>query len=264
MGQLTSADGTRIGYEQGGSGPPLVLVHGTSAGAGRWAKVLPQLQSRFTVYAMDRRGRGGSGDTPPYAMEREFEDVAAVVESIGAPVDLLGHSFGAICSIEAARRVRNLRRLVLYEPPMPVPGATSGPGVRASEDLQRLQDRLDASDREGVLEIFFRDMNGMPEAQFEAFRQLPEWRSRVAAAHTLPREVGAVQAYRFDASAFTALQVPVLLMLGGESPPYFGSAIDMIARALPQAQRVTLAGQRHVAMDTAPALFADSVLSFLS
>src|SRR5918994_4256030 len=99
---VTSLDGTPIAYWRSGEGPPLVLVHGTSADHSRWAPVLPAFEERFTVYAVDRRGRGESGDSEDYSIEREFEDVAAVVDSIEAPVNLLGHSYGAVCSLEAA------------------------------------------------------------------------------------------------------------------------------------------------------------------
>src|SRR5688572_24310787 len=118
MSTFRSGDGTTIACEKIGSGPPLVLVHGTAADHTRWAPVLPALSGRFTIYACDRRGRGASGDGASYAMEREFEDVAAVVDGIGGPVDLLGHSYGALCSLEAAVLARNLRRLALYEPPI--------------------------------------------------------------------------------------------------------------------------------------------------
>src|SRR5436190_5786548 len=119
MRTFTSKDGTAIGCFVSGSGTPMVLVHGTSADHGRWAPIMPALERHFTVYACDRRGRGASGLGEPYAIEREFEDVAAVVDGIGGPVDLLGHSYGAICALEASRLTPHLRRLVLYEPPVP-------------------------------------------------------------------------------------------------------------------------------------------------
>src|SRR5262245_15334434 len=104
MDHVTSRDGTPIGYERSGQGPPLILVHGTTADHSRWAPVLPALSERFTVSAVDRRGRGASGDAPIYAIEREFEDVAALVDAVGGPVYLLGHSYGALCALEGARR----------------------------------------------------------------------------------------------------------------------------------------------------------------
>lgn len=260
MPTIASTDGTAISFEREGAGPPLLLVHGTSASGKRWARVLPRLQEAFTVYTMDRRGRGASSDAAAYDVAREFEDVAAVANAIDAPVNLLGHSFGAMCSIEAALQVKQLRRLVLYEPPMPVHGSPAAPD---SDNMQRLEACMRAGDREGVLAIFFREMNGMPAAQFEQFKTLPEWTARLAAAHTLPRELQAVDSYRFDAARFARLEVPVLLMLGGDSSDYFRAAIDMVAAALPNARKTVLPGQRHVAMDTAPDLFVDEVLAFL-
>lgn len=260
MPHIASTDGTAIGFQREGMGPPLVLVHGTSASAKRWARVLPLLREHFTVYAIDRRGRGESGDAAAYDIEREVEDVAAVANAVGASVDVLGHSFGAICSIEAALRIGNLHRLVVYEPPMPVEGLPAGSN---SDAMRRIEACMARNDREGVLTIFFREMNGMPADQFEQFKQLPEWPLRVAAAHTLPRELQAVGAYRFDAARFAKLDVPVLLLLGGDSPASFRAAIDMVAGALPNGRTVVLPGQRHVAMDTAPELFVQEVLAFL-
>src|SRR5829696_4622459 len=119
---ITSEDGTPIAYRRSGEGPPLVLVHGAAADRGRWSPVLPALEKRFTVYAIDRRGRGGSGDSDGYTMEREAEDVASVVDSIGEPVNLLGHSYGALLALEAALVAKNVRKLVLYEPGIEVAG----------------------------------------------------------------------------------------------------------------------------------------------
>src|SRR5918997_6374680 len=119
---ITSKDGTQIAYRRSGEGPPLVLVHGTAANHSRWSPVLPALEKRFTVYAMDRRGRGGSGDADGYAVHREFEDVTAVIDSIGEPVNLLGHSYGALLALEAALLTRNIRKLVLYDPGIEVAG----------------------------------------------------------------------------------------------------------------------------------------------
>src|SRR5207253_10380171 len=118
MLETKSKDGTRIAFARSGDGPPLVLVHGTTADHTRWAPILGELEARFTVHAMDRRGRGGSGDAQDYSLEKEFDDIVAVVDSIGEPVHLLGHSYGALCSLEASLLTKNIRKLVLYEPPI--------------------------------------------------------------------------------------------------------------------------------------------------
>ena len=120
MEMVTSSDGIRIAFERSGSGSPLVLVHGSTADHTRWTSILPGLERRFTVLAMDRRGRGASGDAQKYSLEREYDDVAAVIRAAGREVDLFGHSFGALCAMEAALNVDNLRRIVLYEPSFPV------------------------------------------------------------------------------------------------------------------------------------------------
>ena len=118
MDHLVSKDGTNIAYERRGEGPPLVLVHGTGIDHTYWDPVAPELERLFTVYNVDRRGRGRSGDTAPYAIQREFEDVAALVEGIPQKAFLLGHSYGALCSLEAALLTTHIRKLILNEPPM--------------------------------------------------------------------------------------------------------------------------------------------------
>jgi pimeloyl-ACP methyl ester carboxylesterase len=126
MVTIVSMDSTEIAAWRSGSGPPLVLVHGGTTDHTAWNPVVPELERHFTVYAVDRRGRGGSGDAPTYAVEREFEDVAAVVDSLEGSVHLVGHSYGALCALEAARLTSNIAKLVLYEPPL-VDGSSGVP-----------------------------------------------------------------------------------------------------------------------------------------
>jgi pimeloyl-ACP methyl ester carboxylesterase len=228
-----------------------VLVHGTSADHTRWATVLPELEQRFTVHAVDRRGRGASGDAADYAIEREFEDVTAVVDSVGEPVTLVGHSYGGICSLEAVLRTDAVRRLVLYEPPIPTEVEIYPPGL-----VDRLDALLAAGDREAVLTIFMTEVVRMPADHFEHFRSLPGWDDRVAHAHTVVREIHAHEAYRFDPERWRGLATPTLLLLGGESPPLFAEAIYLLHDTLPQSTLRVLPGQHHVAMETAPGLFA--------
>jgi pimeloyl-ACP methyl ester carboxylesterase len=209
------------------------------------------------VYALERRGRGESEDAPGYAIEREFEDVAAVVEAIGGPVNLLGHSYGAICALEAARRAANLHRLVLYEPPI-----VTAP-IASLEDVERLEALLAAGDRPGVLITFMRDIVRMPAHELELFMASPAFPARVAAAHTLPREVRAQRTYRFRPELFADVRVPTCLLLGGSSPEYFHAATELVAAALPDSQVVVLPNQQHIAMDTAPEMWLAEVLGFM-
>lgn len=260
METTPSTDGTQIAYERTGEGPPLVLVHGTTSEHNRWRPILPALEAHFTVYAVDRRGRGGSGDTEPYTLEREYEDIAGVVDAIGEPVTLLGHSHGALCSLEAALLTRNIRKLVLYEPPIPLTeGAIYAEGV-----IDRLQALLNQGDLEGVVTTFLQEVVRMPEHELEALKAHPTWADRVAAAHTIPRELRANERYRYDPTRFDDLTVPTLLLLGGDSPEFFRLGIEALLDALPDSQIVILDGQQHVAMNTAPELFVEKVVAFLT
>jgi pimeloyl-ACP methyl ester carboxylesterase len=263
--KVISADGTPIAYWRSGQGRPLVLVHGTTADHTRWATVLDLFQPHATVCAIDRRGRGGSGDAEHYAIEREAEDVAAVVDALaaetGGAVDLFGHSHGAICSLEAALLTENLRALVLYEPPVVYDPDTYPEGL-----VERLDDLLTEGRREDVVATFFREMVGMTEDQLASFRRLPAWPARVAAAHTLPREerVGLEYARDFEADRFGSIIVPTLMLLGSDSPSFLRRSTEAVAAALPNADITVLEGQQHVAMDTAPQLLAGLVLAFLA
>jgi pimeloyl-ACP methyl ester carboxylesterase len=148
---------------------------------------------------MDRRGRGGSGDSPAYDIMREAEDVAAVVDAIGEPAFVLGHSYGAVCSLEAALLTDNVRRLILYEPPIPTGLRAYPPGAP-----DRMQALIDSGELEAALEVFFREIVRMPEHELEAYRRLPMWKGRIQLAPTLPRELVFDQTYTSGAHTATA------------------------------------------------------------
>ena len=256
--QATSRDGTRVACHVTGRGTPLVLVHGTTADHARWAPLLSALEQRFTVYALDRRGRGASGDAAEYALDREVDDLVAVIEQIGGPVDLLGHSFGAIVSLEAAPRLPDLHRLALYEPPIPTATPLVTPPL-----IARLDALVAAGEREQAVATFLAEGPRLPPHELAVMRTLPAWPARVAAAHTIPRELRASTEYRLDASRFAALRVPTLLLLGGASPPPFRAALERVQAAIPHAQLAVMPNQQHAAMDTAPDLFLRELLPFL-
>jgi pimeloyl-ACP methyl ester carboxylesterase len=254
-----SRDGTPIGYWRSGQGPAVVLVHGTTADHSRWETVLPLLEPRVTVYAMDRRGRGASGDAAGYTLEDEARDVAAVVDAVanaaGGPVDVLGHSYGALCCLEAGLLTTGVRRQVIYEPPL---GFITPP-----ELIDRMDDLLAQGRREDVVITVLRDLAGMPEDQLTRAMSLPSWANRVAAAHTAVRESRAESGYRFDPARFASLALPTLLLVGTASPAELVASTRALAGALPNARVVEMAGQGHVAMLTAPDLFVTEVLGFL-
>jgi pimeloyl-ACP methyl ester carboxylesterase len=253
---VSSPDGTPIAVWRSGAGPPLVLVHGTAADHTRWAPVVPALGERYTVLAVDRRGRGASGDAGRYAIEREYEDVAAVVEWAGSEVDVIGHSHGAWCALEACLLTAKVRRLVLYEPPM-------GVVVGEPDQIARLEQLTAAGETDELVAYFMQAFAGLPPEQVELLRTLPAWQARVAAAGTIAREERASREYVFEPGRFRELRVPALLLSGGASPPAFAAALELIRGALPDCRLVVMPGQSHAAMDTGTQLFLDEVLSFL-
>lgn len=258
---MRSRDGAQLAVWRSGEGPPLVLVHGTTVTHSDWVTVAPALRQHFSIYAMDRRGVGASEDGPGYALEREFEDVAAVVDSLGEPVDLLGHSFGALCALEAARLTVSIRKLVLYEPPIPIPG---GPELHPPRLLERLEAFMSAKQPDAVVATFLEEVAGQDVARVALQRRTPAWPARVAAAHTIVREVRSTHFYQLKEERFRDLRVPTLMLLGGASPAKHVVATRAVAAALPCAHIVELPNQAHIAMHLAPQLFLDEVLRFLT
>jgi len=260
MQMVASTDGTRIAFWQSGQGPPLLLVHGATADhTTTWRFVLEEFERRFTVYAMDRRGRGCSGDSAAYDLQREAEDVVAVIDSIGEPVHLLGHSYGGLCAIEAALLTRNVRRLILYEA-VPLRGSDGyQPGV-----IDRLEAMLRGGDVEGMLVAMFRDLVGMPAEELELLRSQREaWAVRLGNAPTLPRELKAEERYIFSPGRFAGMRTPTLLLVGGDSPLREQLNARGVAEALPDARVAALPGQQHAAMYSAPEIFVREVVRFL-
>lgn len=260
MQTAASTDGTRIAYWRQGNGPALLLVHGaTYDHATAWRYVVPGLERRFTVYAMDRRGRGASGDGPSYDLRREAEDVAAVVDSIGQPVSLIGHSYGALCALEAALLTVNLHRLILYEG---VP--LSGAGYYSVGTIERLEALLQAGDVEGMLLALMRDVIQRPPQEIELLRsQRDDWAARLRIAPTVPRELRGEQGYVFQPDRFREMAAPTLLLVGGASPAIEFENAQGVSRVLPDARVAILPGQRHTAMITAPDSFIGAVARFL-
>ena len=264
MTRVESRDGTEIAVWTSGHGPPLVLVHGAVADHTRWRPLLPHLEPHVTVHAMDRRGRGASGDAPGYAIEREFEDVAAVVDAVadasGSAADLYGHSFGGLCAFGGATLTAGIGRLVLYEgwPPADARARELPPGVGG-----RLDALLAEGNRDAIVEAMFREVVRMPEAEITALRAQPAWPARVAAAPTIVRELRAIPQVPFDPGQAARIAVPTLLLTGSDSDDPFAADLATVAAALPDARIGVLDGQRHVADILAPELFAQRLLAFL-
>jgi pimeloyl-ACP methyl ester carboxylesterase len=264
MTRVVSRDGTEIAYWTSGEGPPLLLVHGTSGVHERFAPLLPYLERHAAVHAMDRRGRGGSGDAAEYDVTREFEDVAAVVNAIaassGAKVDVYGHSYGGECAFGAALLTRNVRSLVLYEgwPPVMPEKLKFPAGVE-----ERLDALVAAGEREAALETFMRDVVNVTEEDLGAMREQPTWPARLTAVHTITREVRAFFGDTFDPARAGRITVPVLLLVGSDTPDELRDDPETLAAALPDSRIAVLEGQQHLADVLAPELFARRLLDFL-
>ncbi len=256
MEQLKLENGTIISYDRYGEGPPLVLVHGSmSDHQSNWEMVKGPLSQRFTVYAMARRGRGQTTATEERRLEDEFGDVTALVEAVGEPTFLMGHSYGAHCAMGGAAAQPSLvSKLVLYEPPRP----DALPASVLAE--------LEEAARQGDWDLFFRTflIHGLkiPPHVVDAIQASPFWAPRIADGPASLSDFRVISRYEFDPARFAALAMPVLLLAGSESPGD-NYVTDAIAGVLPDHQIVELQGQGHVAMVMAPDLFVDTVSRFL-
>jgi pimeloyl-ACP methyl ester carboxylesterase len=260
MSQVTSKDGTPIAYDRSGSGPALILVDGAlcSRAFGPSAKLAPLLARSFTVYAYDRRGRGQSGDTPPYSPAREVEDIAALIDEAGGSAVLLGLSSGGALALEAAAVGLRIDKVVAYEPPY-VDDAGQRGGAAHEGRLRRL---LASGNRAGAVTYFMKDMVGAPAPVVILMRLMPWiWRTLKAVAHTLPYDAAVMTEFRIPRSRFASIGIPVLVMNGSKTDPRLTEAARVIANAIPGAQYRELAGQSH---NVKPAVLTPAVLEFLT
>jgi pimeloyl-ACP methyl ester carboxylesterase len=256
MEKVISKGGTLIAYEASGRGPALLLIHGGGSTPERWQPIAPRFEASFTVCRVARRGVGSSGDATDYSVARQAEDIAAVVEAVGGPVNVLGHSFGGLCALESALLTANIRRLILYEAPiLPL----LPPGF-----ADRMQTILDGGDRDGVWATFNREIVKMPEDEIVLQRAKPTHAVRLASIHVMVQEARAQERYRFDPARYGGVRIPTLLLVGGDSPAWAHRATQAIHDAVPNSRVIVLPGQQHIAMDTAPDLFVREVMAFLN
>lgn len=257
---VRSPDGTTISVWVEGAGPPLVLVHGSIQDHTISAALVAQLRADVTTFALDRRGFGASGDATVYAIEREFDDVAAVVDAVaaraGRPVALWGHSFGASVAMGGAARTRNVSHLLLYEPSL-------GLGYPAGW-VDTVETALAADDAEAAIAMVFRDLLEFTDEQIEAMRTGPEWPGRVATAPTVAREARAEQGWVYRPGQFDGITAPTLLLSGSDSPEAVTRATDAAAAAIPGARIHVLDGHAHIAHRTDPAMVSAIVREFLA
>ncbi len=242
MNQVTSKDGTTIGFDQLGNGPAVILVSGGSVDRFSNAGLATLLAEQFTVFNYDRRGRGPSGDTLPYAVEREIEDIAAVADAAGGSAYLYGSSSGAALALEAARGLPSkITKLALWEPPYML-----DPKARPPADTAKTFHDLVAEGRRGdAAQYFMEKVVGMPPEFVAGARSQPWWPAQEALAHTLEYDATVMGDYSLPDERIAAIRIPTLVVNGSASFPFMQSTADAIAELLPQGQRAVLPDQQH-------------------
>jgi pimeloyl-ACP methyl ester carboxylesterase len=249
---VRSADGTSLAVWVDGDGPALVLAHGSMCDHSVFDQLVAELRDHLTTFSMDRRGFGASGDAPGYAIEREFEDVAAVVEAAaarsGGPVALWGHSYGAGCAMGGAALTGRVHRLVLYEPGLGIPYPAGSIG--------EIEAAVAAGDLERAVRLVLVGIVGVRDQEIESMRAGPRWPALLAAAPTVPRECRAEDGWVCRPGRLDGITAPTVLLAGSASPPVLRQATERAAAAIPGARVRELEGHAHLAFRTDPAMVA--------
>ena len=244
MRKIISKDGTPIAFDQSGQGPALILVAGALTRRTDWSSLATHLAPYFGVFAYDRRGRGDSGDTAPYAVEREVEDIDALISEAGGSAFVFGHSSGAALALEATVQLgEKVEKLAMYEAPY-----DDDPEAKPawSAYLQQLTELL-AAGRRGDAMALWMTFLGTPAAQVEAMRQAPMWPGFEALVPTLAYDHAAIMGKDRSVPIARAAQVrvPTLVMNGGASSPFLYETARTLSKAIPHAQHRILEGQGH-------------------
>ena len=259
MKKATSRDGTQIAYDKVGHGPVVILVLGALNSRKSGARLAKLLASRFTVISYDRRGRGDSTDTEPYAPQREVEDVAALIDEAGGPVYLYGHSSGAAIVLEAAIKLhKQVKKLAIYEAPY----SLGGDARKTAKEYDRQLKKLVASGRNGdAVALFVRNV-GVSDKQIQAMKRMPMWRGLEALAPTLAYDSDVLgKGHSLPNGRLARIATPTLVMHGGAGAPSMRDAAQAISEAIPKAQLRTLAGQTH---GVSPKVLAPVLAEFFS
>jgi len=253
---VRSKDDTLITCECQGRGPTLLIVHGGTGDRTRWTPLFPFFKSRFTVCAMDRRGHGDSEPGSNYSLQKEIEDVIAVVNSRSGPVFVLGHSIGGVFALEAALLTDKISKLVLYEPPL-----QDGDHTGVADQMAKM---IKSGNRERALETFLSEIVKLSPKEIETMKARPSWPNRVASIDIQIREIRALSKYRLDAVRTSGLKTPTLLLAGANTPSVqLKQATELLMKTLPNRSLIVFEGEEHNAMDTIPQRFAEEVTKFL-
>jgi pimeloyl-ACP methyl ester carboxylesterase len=252
---VTSTDGTEIAVTITGQGRPLVVSPGALNAAQDWQVLADLLAPRFTTYAIDRRGRGASGDNGEHTIQREADDIAAVLDLAGPDAILLGHSYGGLVTLAHALH-RPPAAFILYEPPIPLGGPVGGDAIAPFEEA------VQAGDLDRALALGLRNFLKFPEEAVEEFRQTPFWSIRASMTPTWAREMRAMDTFGDDLARFAALDIPTLLVIGELSPRWLTDVSRRLLQALPDARLVEIPGEAHDAFLTGPRALADAITAF--
>jgi pimeloyl-ACP methyl ester carboxylesterase len=257
MEHVTSNDGTAIGYDRLGEGPPVVLVCGGSVDRMSNAPVAELLATDHTAFNYDRRGRGDSGDTQPYAVDREIDDIAAVVDAAGGSAFLYGTSSGAVLALKAAAKLDSITKLALWEPPY-IPEGVPRPPADTAETYRRLV----AEDRRGdAVEFFMTKVVGMPDEFVAQAKHAPFWGPTEALAHTLAYDATVMGDYTMPADIVESVPIPTLVLAGSASFPWMDQTARAMADLLPKGQHGLLEGQTH---DVDPSVITPALEAFFA
>ncbi|SMF80298.1 alpha/beta fold hydrolase [Streptomyces sp. Amel2xC10] len=237
-----SRDGTELAYARAGQGPAVILVSGAMSTGGTVAPLAGLLARSSTVLWYDRRGRGGSGDTAPYAVEREVEDLAALIDAAGGEAALYGISSGGALALEAAASGLPVRRVAVYEVPYALDEEAAD--ARAAYTA-RLTEALDRGRRGDAVELFLR-LTGLAEEMIQRARQSPMWAGMEAIAPTLAYDDAVLAGGRVPRDRLAGIGVPVLAVAGGDSPPWLREAARAVAEGVPQGTYRALEGETHM------------------
>jgi pimeloyl-ACP methyl ester carboxylesterase len=257
MDKVTSKDGTLIAFDRSGDGPAVIMVGGALSERSAGAPLAALLAPHFTVFTYDRRGRGDSGDTLPYAVQHEVEDLEAILQKAGGTGFVFGHSSGAALAIEATGHLAaKIKKLAVYEPPFMVEASDPKPPV---DHLEQIKALLAQGRRGDAVAYFMTAVVGVPSEAVTPMRRAPMWPGLEALAHTLVYDVLVMGDYSFPRQRVAAVTTPILALAGGASPAWAHHAAQAIADTAPHARRGTLDGQTHSA---APEVIAPVLLAF--
>jgi pimeloyl-ACP methyl ester carboxylesterase len=252
---VTSADGTAIAFDRGGPGPPLIMVVGAFNTRATTGPLAAALQERFMTLNYDRRGRGDSGDTPPYSVEREIEDLDALIAEAGGSAAVFGYSSGANLALKAAADGSAITKLALYEPPLLIDESYPRPPADLPDQLAEL---IAAGRRGDAVELYQTKAVGIPEDVVARLRHAPFRPALEAIAHTLAYDATIIGERTLPPELIASIETPTLVIEGEKSPPVMRNAARAVADALPNGRLCTLAGQTHdISPDATAAVLED-------